>query len=252
MRRFVFITLALVVLATIAFFGWREFYIPGINFVTDSNIFVNENYLVVRRLYAADVDHVEYERLLDEIIILDPDAFTEEERFQAAIAAGRPVFHPAFNFHVHNDVRDGQQEILVDVFINIGVAENQIERRFRMGATGIEAIVQGDLEIERIDILPHPESDYRMLTKIYNSTQAAIDVTGAASFRVALTGAGMMTLNFVYNIDVETPLVLTVLEEQLLQVHMVVEINEAGFLVPTGFITEPYFELEQLLEEGEA
>jgi hypothetical protein len=246
MRRVIFILLVIAVLGVIAFFGWREFRVPTINFVTDTVLEINENHFAVKRLYSAEIDQEAYDEALGSMLVLTE--YEEDERFQAALAAGRPSFIPTFNFVAASTNYLGEGEVWVDGYITMSVAEGQTERRFRMGTTYLEAVTQGDLTIERFELFALPGSGTDPLPMIHSDTQAAVDITGQARFRVAMTGReGMLTLQFVYNVDVETPLILTVQEERLLQVHLLLSVNDFGILTTT-FVAETYDSLEQLLE----
>jgi hypothetical protein len=249
MRKVVFIIIAVAVVAVMVFFGWREFRVPTINYVGDRDVLVTSNHLRVHRMYSAEIDHTAYQESLDAIMYLTQEAFTEEELFQAALEAGRPSFFPWFNFVASNAVHENEDEIWVDGYITLGFAEGQTEGRFRMGETSVEAITQGDLTIERFEVFAPPGGGVDPLPKVFTGAQAAVDVTGQSAFRVALTGeSGMLTLQLVYSIDVETPLVLTVQEERLMQIHVIISLDDFGAL-ETEFIVEPYSNLEQLLEE---
>jgi hypothetical protein len=251
MRKIVFIVVAVVVLGVIAFFGWREFRVPPITFVTDRSMVITDNHFSVQRLYAIEIDHDAYEAALDEILLLNQEAFSEEERLQAAIAAGQPAFFPSFEF-VSTTITnsEGDDEIWVDGFVVVRAAPGQTEARFRMGKTSLEAITQGGLAIERVEVFSQPGMGVDPLPLIQTENNATVDVTGQSSFRVAMSGTtGMLTLQLVYNVDVETPLVLTVLEEQLLQVHITLTVNEFGNIT-AEFDAESFNSLEQLTEEN--
>jgi len=248
MRKVVFIILSVVVIGIIVFFGWREFHVPGINYVADKVGLSVENYLIVQRLYAADVDYEAFEAKLDELLIYAE--FDEEERFQAALAAGRPVFFPSFNIHVSTvPNEDGEDRIRVNGHVALGIAERQTEGRFRIGEMSVEAIAQSGLAIDDVEVAVRPEHDDEVLTLIFNDTNAAFDMSNATSFSVFMTGdTGMLTLQFKYAVDVQTPLVLTALEEQVLQLHVMITRNDFG-VITSEFRVEPYHNLEQLLEE---
>jgi hypothetical protein len=249
MRRIVFVILGVLVLGTVGFFAWREFRVPAINYVTDGTFLAHENHFVVRRLYAVEIDHEAYEKELERIMFVTD--YDEDMRFQAALRAGSPAFLPAFNFVVSSTIYDGEDEIWIDGYIVVERAENQTERRFRMGSTSVEAVAQGDLVIERLELYGPPGAGADPLPQIYTDTQAAVDITGQTAFRIAMSGSGgMITLQFVYNVDVETPLILTVQEERLLRLNIVVSTNEFG-TVSTDFVLDPYDNLEQLLEDAQ-
>ncbi|MCL1880971.1 MAG: hypothetical protein FWF76_02200 [Oscillospiraceae bacterium] len=243
----VLIIIAVVVAAIVGFFGWREFRVPSVNYVTDSIVLDEGGSFRVQRLYAAETNHEAFEEQLETITFITE--YEEEERLQAAIASGRPVFFPNFEFRANNFSFDGEDEIWVDGFIAISVAEGQTENRLRMANASLEAVVQGGVEIDRLELFTTFETDKPV--KIYNENQATVDISGATAFRVALTpsGTGMLTLQIVYDIEAETPVPIVMLEEQLMQVHVMLEINEFGILETTDIFTlEEYFNLEQLLE----
>ncbi|MCL1831878.1 MAG: hypothetical protein FWG45_03070 [Oscillospiraceae bacterium] len=250
MRKVVFIIIAVVAVGIVAFFGWREFRVPNINFVTDRAISARENSFRVERLYATEIDHDAYEAELEKMLVLTE--YDEEMRFQAAIAAGKPAFFPSFELVASTMPSplegDDDLEVWLDGHVRINVAEGQTEGRFKLGEASIEAVAQGDLALKRVEVFAPPGAGADPLPLISTDTQAAVNITDQTSFRIVMTGnTGMLTLQFVYNVDVETPLVMTALEECVLQIHVMVTVNEFGGL-ETTFEAEDYSVLEQLLE----
>ncbi|MCL2754087.1 MAG: DUF6273 domain-containing protein [Oscillospiraceae bacterium] len=243
MRKIVFIGLSVAVLAIIGIFGWREFHVPEINYVSDEIVAPTNNYLRVHRLYSAQIDREAYEKSLNDLTYYT--RYTEEEKIQAAIEAGRPAFFPSFNISGEIMPSQNSDEIWINGHIAVGLVEGQTERRFRMGKTSVEAIAQGDLALRRVEIYSRPDKDEHTVVRISNDSQAAFEITDAASFRVAMSGeGGMLSLQFVYNVDVQTPLVLTVKEERTLHVHVLISRNEIGRIV-CDFIVEPYCCMEE-------
>jgi hypothetical protein len=241
MRRIVFIVLAVVVAALVTLFCWREFMVTGINFVTDYITSMSENHLKVQRLYAAEVDFDAFNQELENI--MNTTEYTEEEILAAAIASGKPEFFPSFNLGLYR----AEGEIRLDGFVDIELAEGQLEQRFRMASISLEVLVtQGDLVIDRVDIVRAAGSPYESIVKVNSEQQAAADISHAEAFRVAMNGeTGSLTLRFVYSIADGTFLQRTALTEQLFEVHAVISPG-LGTNLEVEFITEPYSSLEEI------
>jgi len=240
MRRIVFIVLSVVVAALVGFFCWREFLIPEINFVGDFQKSDTGNHLTINRLYAAEVDHAKYDEAIDSILNLTE--YTEEERFQAAIASGIPEFYPSFNFIVHGNY----SEIKLRGYISIEIADNQPENRFKFGEIGLE-VDSPNLEITEVNIVPYEgANEQQQLTKIHTAQQAAADISNASSFEITMEGgSGTVTLQLVYSVQADTFLPKTMLTEQVIQIHAEISTNDDGTL-NVEFIKEPYSNLEEL------
>jgi uncharacterized protein YxeA len=243
MRKIVFIVLAVIVAATVVIFSIMAFSTPTINFVADNVIIDdsranNSEYrLKIQRLFAAEVDHDKYERALEEITNLTD--YTDEEIFAAAVASGNPEFFPVFNFHVYAH----EDEIRINGFIEIDVAEGQTTQKFKMGQVNLEAAVYaGDLEIQRVDVNPAPNTDIEIITP----QQSAADITNATTFEFALTGdTGEITLQFLYEVKTDSFFNKIALEEQILLVDFVISHDAWGRMV-VEFFPEPYSNLEEL------
>jgi hypothetical protein len=230
----------------VAFFCWREFLVPNINFVRDFAQSDSGTHLKVSRLYSKEIDHDAFEAELERILNLTD--YTEEEIFYAAIAAGEPAFFPTFNFGVN--YINGQ--IHIDGFIDIDVAENQTEDRFIIGEIGLEAAVPeaGGFTIDEVEIFPSDANGENPLPKIYNEQQAAVDITNAQAFRIRLDGiAGRVTIQFVYAVNADTFMPRAVSDEQVLLLHADIVRNDNG-IIDIDWQIEPFSNLEEL-EEAE-
>ncbi|MCL2035880.1 MAG: hypothetical protein FWG83_00645 [Oscillospiraceae bacterium] len=252
MRKIIFIALAVIVVAVAAIFCVREFTVPRINFVADEvGIVASANTLRVSRLYAAEVDFDAYEQALDEII--DITEYTDEERFAAALASGRPEFYPVFGMHVLND---SDNELRVMCFVLEEMATGQKGKRFKIGEISLETMITGgDFTIDRLEIVPFVDTKAPFeITKINSAHQAALDISNAGTASLVLGGDWLerlrngeecsFTLRFIYNIKSDTFLPRIVLDEQLLQVNGVISYNNVGKL-EVDFAIEPYSSLEE-------
>jgi uncharacterized protein YxeA len=251
MRKIVFIVLAVIVVAVVVIFCVREFAIPNINYIADfidddSNAPSVENRVKIRRLYAAEVDVDAFNNALEQIT--NRTEFTDEEKLAAAMASGAPEFFPSFNFSLYR-AEDGK--IRVSGFIDIDTAEGQKNQRFKMGDVALEAIVEGgDLEIEDVEIAPLYENEEQGEIKIHSPQQAAVDITNARTFGIALNGDnGTLTLRFVYNVRSDTFLPKTVLEEQLMHVDLQISLDNLG-RVRAQWDVQPYSNLEDEANYG--
>ena len=96
MKRILFVVLILAVIAVVGVFAYLEFTAPEIAFVTDkSAATMRDRGIVIRRLYSSGVDVDTFTELVDSRQKSDIE-FTEDDIFQAALAAGKPRFYPAF------------------------------------------------------------------------------------------------------------------------------------------------------------
>jgi len=241
MRRIVFIILAVIVAALVGLFCWREFAIPGINFVADFTNSDSEHHIRVQRLYAAEVDHDAFNEALEKI--MNTTEYTEEEIYLAAIASGIPEFFPSFSIGVY---REGE-EIRVDSILGSDYAEGQKDRRFRLGDIGLEVVsAAGDLVIESVDVSREAKNEDNTVIRINSQQQAAVDLTGSTGFRITMNGdGGTVTLRFTYSIESDTFMPKTVLTEQFLELSVVITPG-AGVNLDTAFIVSPYSNLEDL------
>ncbi|MCL2071049.1 MAG: hypothetical protein FWH07_02310 [Oscillospiraceae bacterium] len=243
MRRIIFVVLAVVVAALVALLCWREFLVAGINFVADYTLSISGNHLKVQRLYAAEVDHEAFNAALNSIT--NTTDYTEEEIFAAAIASGSPEFFPSFNLGMYRF----ENEVRLDGFVDIELAEGQSEIRYRMQNISLEIVVtQGELVVERLDVVSTIDGGYESVIKVNSEKQAAADITDAKAFRIAMTGdEGSITLRFVYNIEADSFMPRTVLADQLLEVHVVFSPG-VGANMDVEFIAEPYSHLGEIID----
>ncbi|MCL1903558.1 MAG: hypothetical protein FWF94_03990 [Oscillospiraceae bacterium] len=241
MRRIVFIVLAVIAAAIVAFFCWREFLVPEINFVADNTYSLSGNYFKVQRLYAAAVDMDAYNQELE--YIMNTTEYTEEEIFAAAIASGKPEFFPVFNFGLHRDGND----IVLDGFIDVELAEGQTEQRFEMENVSIEAVVtQGDLIIRDIEVVKLDKNGDESVVKVNSEQQAAADISNAKLFKIIMDGEeGAVTLRIVYSVKANSLLSKTALEEQYLEIHTNIT-KDVAMNLEAEYISEPYSNLEEL------
>ncbi|MCL1789216.1 MAG: hypothetical protein FWG33_02565 [Oscillospiraceae bacterium] len=243
MRRIVFIILAVVAAAIVGFFCWRAFLIPGINFVTDYTQILSGNHFKVQRLYAAEVDLDAFNQAVEEM--MNATEYTEEEILAAAIASGKPEFFPSFNFGIY---RDGD-EILLDGFVDIGLAEGQTDQRFKMENISLEVLItQGDLTIKDVDVIHLTENSDDSVVKVNSEQQALADISNAKAFRIKFDGEnGSVTLRLIYNIEAGTLLPKTALEEQYLEIHAMITTGSA-MNIEVEYVVEPYSSLEEINE----
>jgi hypothetical protein len=202
------------------------------------------------------VDFDAYNTALEEITNLTE--YTEEEKLAAAIASGRPEFFPQFHLTVH---RVGDEVRLVG-FVDTELAEGQKHEQFMFGGISLEAVTGGDFDIAKVEIAPLAGSGEETLTKILAGQQMAIDITNASAFEIILSGAdgealfdnmnpfgtsfnGTVTLQFIYSIDADIFIPKRVLEEQVLQVHAIISLNEFGGL-DVEYILEDFSNLEEM------
>jgi len=250
MRKIIFIVLIVIVAALVGFFCWREFSIPNINYVGDYRS-DSDHRIKIQRLYAAEVDFDAYNEELE--AILNITDYTEQDRLAAAIASGQPQFFPSFSLNMQ---REGD-EIRIKGTIDSELAEKQKEERFKIDQISLEAIITaGALEFDRVKTTPAIGGDDSSSVKIHADRQMAVDISDSPVFEIILTNesdegafganlSGTVTLQFIYSIRSDTFMPKTVLEEQLLQLHAIIESNEYG-VFDVKFEIEPYSNMEEL------
>jgi len=244
MRIVIFVVLIVVTLLITAFFCWREFILPEIDFVDDCVETGVENQIIVKRLYAAYVDEEAYSEALYSIQNMTEDEFEEDEVLAAARKSGMPEFYPAFIIDVY---RNGD-DIFLKGFIDVKLAEGQEELKFKLGNINFEALTRHGLTIENFDITSFEGVNGIKTVKINSDNAVAADLSKASGFEIKMTGAGSVTLQFVYTIESDTFMPRTALEEQLLQIHADISTDDDGKLKAI-FTPEPYSNLEDLENE---
>jgi len=251
MRRTVFLILIAVTLLITAFFCWREFILPEIDFVDDNVETDVVNQIIVKRLYASSVDPDAYAEALQSIQNMTEEEFDEDQVLYAAKKSGTPEFYPAFILSV---IEDGE-DIILQGFTDVKLAEGQKDLKFKLGNVNMEAVVKSVLTINEFNITPFEDvktapASKEIIPKINSDAAVAADLSKAAGFEIKMAKigeneTGSITLQYVYAIDTNTFMPRTVLEEQLLQIHIDIS-RDADGKVKAEFTPEPYSNLEDL------
>lgn len=242
MRRAIFLILIAITLLITAFFCWREFVIPDINYVDDTVETDAENQLTVKRLYAKGVDEDAYAEALEAIQNMTEGEFEEDDIVVAARKSGVPEFYPGFNFSVYKT----GDEIYINGFVSAELAEGQQEMKFMLADVSFEAVAKQGLTIDEFDITPLVGHENDTFIRVNSAAAAAADLSKAAGFDIKLKGTGgSVTLQYVYKIQSDTFMPQTVLEDQLLQIQIDITTDENGNVKAT-YTAEPYSSLDEM------
>jgi len=241
MRSVVFLVLIVITLVITAFFCWREFVIPEINYVDDT-IETSPNQLTVKRLYAKNVDEEAYAEALAAIQNMTEDEFDEDVIVVAARRSGMPEYYPGFNFSVYKS----GESIYINGFVSVEFAERQEEMKFKLGNVNFEAVAKAGLSIKEFDVTPIVGHENEAFIKVNTDSAVAADLTKAADFDIILDGtSGTVTLQYIYSIQSDNFMPQDVLEEQLLQIQIDITTDENENIVAI-FTVEPYSSVEDM------
>jgi hypothetical protein len=235
----------MVVVAVVALYAFLEFRVSEIVFVTDrTETWAFGKEMVLRRLYNSNVDiDAFFEKVEQSLVSAE---FTEDEIFAAALASGDPEFYPAFYFSTFNP------DASVDVFEFSGrvtqeFAPNQTNFNFVATDLYLEIVTDGPM-ISNVELRAENPAEKVPGTPIIsaNRRQVAVSLVNVSGYSFSITGTGLLTFQFTYNIATNNLFSSVALEEQLLIVHVNVLRGQNGDFI-IEYINEPFSNLEDFL-----
>lgn len=241
----------LIVLAVTGFYVMNAFSIPAINFVNDRvELSTAGNEMAIRRLYTGEVDiDAFYESMEGSLVLAE---FTEDEIYNAALAAGEPQFYPAFYFEVlyNNDSSD-------NVFNFYGsfrqeYADRQTEAPFTMTNLHME-VASDTLSITEFSAIPIKADENYSAAPVISEDERTlavnlINVSGCEMDFAPQAGAaavGRVSFRFTYDVVTTGILPATALTDQYLEVYADMSFTAEGGL-KVDYISEPYSSLDDL------
>ncbi|GHU47818.1 hypothetical protein FACS1894120_6090 [Clostridia bacterium] len=251
MKRILFILLILAVIAIVAGFGYLEFTAPEISFVTDKHdVSDRRSEIVIRRLYSSGVNADAFAELLDSRQKSDIE-FTEDDIFQAALAAGKPRFFPAF--HMKVDRVKGFDGFEWTGGVRPEFTDGLDSNEYLMKNLTAEITLEGGVFFDDYSV-QYPENYTAGKPKMTATIMAEdrqgllLDLEGAYGYKLKIAGlSGTVTILYSYDIDTNSLFRKTMLTEQALQVQSNVKVDPNTGITVT-YAPQPYSSIEEIQE----
>jgi hypothetical protein len=251
MKRLLFVFLILIVLAVTGFYVMNAFSIPAINFVADHvEVSTSGNEMAIRRLYTGEVDiDAFYESMEGSLVSAE---FTDDEIYNAALAAGDPQFFPAFYFEVLYNNNSSDNVFNFSGSFRQEFVPGQTEAPFTMSNLHME-VTSETLRIRDFSVVPiNPDEAYSAAPVISEDEHTlAVNLIGVGGcemdFAPDVAGAanGRVTFRFTYDVVTTGILPNTALSGQYLEVYADMSYTSADGL-KVSYISEPYSSLDDL------
>ena len=247
-----FVLLILAVIAVVGGFAYLEFTAPDIAFVTDKNTSImQEQGIVIRRLYSSGVNADAFADLVESRQKSDIE-FTEDDIFQAALAAGKPQFYPAF--YLEGGLEKGYDGSVWSAVIRPEFTDSMDSSECRLSGLTAEITLEGGLYADEYsvqyidDSLPSGVREMSATVITEERQGLLLDLDNAFGYNLKIKGtSGTITVLYSYDINNNSLFSKTMLTEQALQLQANVTID-ANKGITVTYAPRPYSSIEEMEE----
>ncbi len=235
--------LILLVVGIVGYFVYGEITVKEIVFVKDTTNDTGDGRYSVKRLYSSDVDVEEFNKKVENLVMLE---FSEEDIEAAALSAGIPQFYPAF--HVLTYKPTGKQDIIyMDLSAWQELAPGQTNVDYSMENLRLEISTTGvsitEAEAVGTDSLNHSINE--AILKNEQGTGMMVELNDYGNAKLTFEGTtGTVTLQYTFDIKKNTLIPRKALSGCLVMIRINIITNAKGEteityqLEPTSTIDE--------------
>ena len=195
--------LILLVVGIVGYFVYGEITVKEIVYVKDTTNDTGDGRYSVKRLYSSDVDIEEFNKKVENLIMLE---FTDEDIEAAALSAGIPQFYPAF--HILTYKPTGKQDIIfMDLKAVQEIAAGQTNVDYSMEDLKLEISTTGvsitEAEAIGTDSLNHTINEAILKNEQGTGMMFGLNDSGTAKLTFEGT-TGTVTLQYTFDIKKNT------------------------------------------------
>ena len=219
--------LILLVVGIVGYFVYTELSIKEIVYVSDTENDSEDGRYSVKRLYSSDVDIEEFNKKVEDLVMLE---FTDEDIEAAALSAGIPQLYPAF--HVLTYRPTGKEDkIYMDLSAVQEIAPGQTNVDYSMDNLRLEISTTGvsitEAEAVGTDSLNHTINE--AILKNEQGTGMMVELNDYGNAKLTLEGTtGTVTLQYTFDIKKNTILPRKALTGCLVMIRVNIITNAQG------------------------